>query len=79
MTEIDMCGTLCPEPVLAAHRALRALPPGARLRLLADDPVAEIDVTHFCRSRGHLLVSVTRERGICAFVIERAADAPVAR
>ncbi len=75
MTEpLDMCGTLCPEPVLAANRALGKMQPGAELVLLADDPVAEIDITHYCRSKGHRLVSVTRNDGVFWFRIRRAVD-----
>lgn len=68
---LDMRGTLCPEPVLAANRALGAMAPGARLRLLADDPVAEIDIAHFCRSRGHRLLSARRDGDVFEFVIAR--------
>lgn len=69
---LDMRGTLCPEPVLAARRALAALPPGAVLEMLADDPVAELDITHFCTRTGHSLLSVTRRDGVFRFRIRRA-------
>ena len=29
---------------------------GARLRLIADDPAAAVDVPHFCAEAGHLLI-----------------------
>ena len=51
--EIDARGLKCPLPVLRAQRALRGLAPGAVLRLLADDPMAAIDVPHFCAEAGH--------------------------
>jgi tRNA 2-thiouridine synthesizing protein A len=69
---LNMCGTFCPEPVLAANRVLNELPEGAELVLLADDPVAEIDITHFCRSKGHCLLSVTQRDGTFWFRIRRA-------
>ncbi len=68
---LDMRGTLCPEPVLGAHRELRQMALGERLTLLADDPVAEIDITHFCRSRGHVLLSCRQEGKWFEFLIER--------
>lgn len=71
---LDMRGTLCPEPVLAANRMLRTMPPGAELVVLADDPVAEIDITHYCRTGGHDLLSVTRGEGYFRFRIRRAVD-----
>ena len=58
MTEIDAIGLLCPLPVLRARKALIALRPGDLLRLLADDPMAMVDVPHFCAQSGHSLLSV---------------------
>ena len=55
--EIDATGLLCPLPVLRARKALAALPPGALLRVLADDPAARIDLPHFCTEGGHVLVT----------------------
>ena len=55
--ETDARGLRCPLPVLRAARALRGLPPGAVLRLLTTDPMAEIDVPHFCAEAGHRLVA----------------------
>lgn len=55
--EIDATGLLCPLPVLRARKALAALPPGALLRLVADDPAARIDLPHFCAEAGHALVA----------------------
>jgi tRNA 2-thiouridine synthesizing protein A len=54
--EIDARGLLCPLPVLRAAGRLRAMPPGAVLRLLADDPAAVVDVPHFCAEAGHALL-----------------------
>ena len=50
---VDARGLRCPLPVLRAQKRLSALPPGAVLRLLASDPMAEIDVPHFCAEAGH--------------------------
>jgi tRNA 2-thiouridine synthesizing protein A len=55
--EADARGLRCPLPVLRAARALRALPPGAVLRLLTTDPMAEVDVPHFCAEAGHRLLA----------------------
>ncbi|MBP7001822.1 sulfurtransferase TusA family protein [Amaricoccus sp.] len=61
--EIDATGLLCPLPVLRARKRLLALPPGAVLRLLADDPAAVVDVPHFCAEQGHALLAETRLDG----------------
>jgi len=44
---VDARGHRCPVPTLKLRRALEAAPVGARLRLVADDPLARIDVPHF--------------------------------
>ena len=51
--EIDALGLLCPLPVLRLKKRMRPLPSGATIRLLADDPAAQIDVPHFCAEAGH--------------------------
>lgn len=60
MTEItdtlDALGLLCPLPVLKARKRLKSLSDGAVLQLLADDPAAIVDVSHFCAEAGHGLV-----------------------
>lgn len=55
-TWVDAIGLLCPLPVLRLRKRLMALPAGGVLCLLADDPVAVIDVPHFCAEAGHELV-----------------------
>lgn len=49
---VDARGHRCPVPTLRLRRALEAAPPGARVRLLADDPLARIDVPHFAAQIG---------------------------
>ena len=70
--EIDATGLLCPLPVLRARKALAGLPPGALLRLLADDPAARIDLPHFCAQSGHaLLAEEDLGEGRHAYLIRR--------
>ena len=49
---VDARGHHCPVPTLRLRRALEAAPAGAIVRLLADDPMARIDVPHFVREAG---------------------------
>ena len=50
---VDALGLLCPLPVLRLRKRMADLPPGATVRLLADDPAAHVDVPHFCAEQGH--------------------------
>ena len=66
---VDARGHRCPVPTLKLRRALEAAPAGARLRLLADDPLARIDVPHFLNELGLRLEAVTEEAGALSFLI----------
>ena len=59
---VDATGLLCPLPVLKLRKRMRPLPSGGRIRLLADDPAAAVDVPHFCAEAGHELVVRDRQR-----------------
>lgn len=70
--EIDALGLLCPLPVLKARRRLGALPRGAVLAVLSDDPAAVVDIPHFCAEQGHaLLAQAPSGRGGRRFVIRK--------
>lgn len=72
--EVDALGLLCPLPVLRARKRLAGLAPGATLAILADDPVAVIDLPHFCAEEGHVLLSQDADpRGGRRFLIRRGA------
>ena len=60
--DLDARGLLCPLPVLKLRKRLQSLPRGAEFRMLADDPMARIDVPHFCAEQGHALLA-TQEIG----------------
>lgn len=73
-TVLDVRGLNCPLPVLKANRALRDLPAGARLRVLATDRASVTDFQIFCRETGHALVSFADENGVFSFTIKRRAQ-----
>ena len=49
---VDARGHRCPVPTLRLRKALEDAPAGAHVRLLADDPMARIDVPHFAAEIG---------------------------
>lgn len=75
-TTLDARGLSCPLPVLKANRALRTMPEGARLRVLATDRASITDFQVFCRETGHALVAFTDHNGVYAFTIKRRAGRP---
>ena len=68
---IDVRGLKCPLPVLKAARRMEPHPGGTRFRVLATDPMAAIDVPHFCNEQGHRLLSSAREGDELSFEIEK--------
>ena len=68
---IDARGHRCPVPTLKLRRALEALAPGATVRLMADDPMAKIDVPHFAAEAGHEVIETAEADGGITFRIRR--------
>ncbi|MDO9709943.1 sulfurtransferase TusA family protein [Paracraurococcus lichenis] len=73
-TLLDVQGLTCPLPVLKANKALRGLPAGARLTVLATDPASVKDFSAFCQETGHELVSFAEDAGVYRFVLRKRAD-----
>jgi len=69
--DIDATGLLCPLPVLKARKRLKAMPAGAVLRLVSDDPAAVVDVPHFCAEQGHDLLETVRQGPARAYLIRK--------
>lgn len=69
--EVDAIGLKCPLPVLRLRKALQAVETGGTVRLLTDDPVAVIDVPHFCKEAGHDLVASQADGSTRVFVVRR--------
>ena len=68
---IDARGHRCPAPTLKLRRALERADAGARIRLLADDPMAQIDVPHFLAQAGARLIHATEAAGVFDFLIAK--------
>lgn len=70
-TTLDLSGLLCPLPVLKARKALEAMTTGSELVVLATDPMAAIDMPHFCNEQGHTLLEQSNTDKIFKFRIKR--------
>jgi tRNA 2-thiouridine synthesizing protein A len=73
----DARGLKCPLPVLRMEKRLAALSAGARLVVLATDPIAKVDIPLYCIQQGHACVTSTVE-GALRFEITKRADGPAA-
>jgi tRNA 2-thiouridine synthesizing protein A len=68
---VDARGHRCPVPTLRLRKALEQAAEGQVVRLLADDPLAKIDVPHFAQTEGFRLLSCTQEGRTLVFEVAR--------
>ena len=68
---LDAKGLRCPLPVLKARKALKAMPAGAILRVLATDPGSVKDFEAFCKTTGYRLLRHEQDGEILIFDIEK--------
>jgi len=67
---VDARGHRCPTPSLKLQKAVRDSGPGARLVLLATDPMARIDVPWLMADLGGRVLSVEEQEGVLRITVE---------
>lgn len=67
---LDARGLRCPLPVLKMEKRLDGLPAGARLTVLATDPIAKVDIPLYCRQHGHAC-ETAEQNGVLQFRIAK--------
>ena len=70
---LDAKGLNCPLPILKAKKALKSVPEGGTLEILATDPGAVADFQAFCRTTGNELVEHDEEDGVYRFILRKPA------
>lgn len=58
---LDFTGLKCPLPALMAKRALKLCAAGTEVEVIADDPLAHIDIPHMCRQEGFDVIASERD------------------
>jgi len=56
----DLRGLKCPLPVMKTRKRLSTMAPGSALWVETTDPLAVIDISHFCHEDGHALEASER-------------------
>ena len=69
---LDTRGLRCPLPVIKTEALLRKVPAGAKIKVLADDPLAQVDIPHFCREAGHHVEIDEDGDDFCVFLVTAA-------
>ena len=68
---LDAKGLNCPLPSLRAKKALKDVPMGGTLQILATDPGAVKDFEAFCRTTGNELMESKQHEKVFSFLIKR--------
>jgi TusA-related sulfurtransferase len=68
---IDVRGLFCPEPVFRTKIEIDRLGIGNVLKVVADDPEAEEDISRWVTRNGHELVNFTKEGKDLVFLIKK--------
>lgn len=68
---VDARGLSCPMPVLELAKAIEQVDVGGRVRLLATDPAAKVDVPVWCRMQRQALRSQDLDEHVWRFEVER--------
>ncbi len=69
---VDARGLKCPLPVLKMEKRLDELPAGARLTVLATDPVAKVDIPLHCIQQGHACTTFAEGEVLRFAIVKRA-------
>ena len=68
--EVDARGHRCPVPSLKLRKAMEGAPVGARLTLLATDPMARIDVPYLMSEQGGRVCEIEEVDGTLRITVE---------
>lgn len=66
---VDARGHRCPVPTLRLRRAMEAAGDGGRVLLIADDPLARIDVPHLVAQKGWRLIDSEQDGSTLRFLV----------
>ena len=72
-TILDIRGLSCPLPIIQTTKAMRDMPAGGVLQVLASDPGALADLEAFCSSTGNELVGWQDDAGVVSVSIRKIA------
>jgi len=70
-TTVDAKGLSCPMPIVKTAQAVKAVPAGELIEVLATDPGSVKDFAAWTRSTGNAIVEQTEDDGVYRFVIKR--------
>ena len=68
---VDVRGEFCPVPVIRMSDAIRQLPVGGIVLVIADDPAIAIDLPAWCHSNGHQQERLSRDGSEYRYLVHK--------
>nr|WP_166390127.1 sulfurtransferase TusA family protein [Candidatus Nitrosotalea sp. TS] len=68
---IDVRGMFCPEPVFRTKIEMERMAVGNILKIIADDPASEEDISRWVNRSGHQLLSINKPGKDLEFTIKK--------
>ena len=59
---IDTTGLRCPLPLLKVQKKINSLRKNREALIITDDPMAEVDLKHFCSNNNYLLKEIKNKQ-----------------
>lgn len=69
---IDVRGLYCPEPVFRTKIEIEKLIVGDKIKVIADDPESEEDISSWVKRTGHELIALEKKEKDLEFLIRKA-------
>ncbi len=69
--ELDCVGLYCPIPIFKTKEEIEKIEIGQVLRVEADDPAAEEDITRWAKRTGHEILKFEKDGPMLTFYIRR--------
>ena len=70
---LDARGSACPMPIVKTSQAIKTIPVGDSLEILATDRGSVSDVPAWCTFTGNELLEQTEDAGVFRFVVRKVA------
>ena len=68
---LNLKGLSCPLPIVKTAKAMKELPPGEIVEVLATDPGSVPDFKAFCQATGNQMVESSEDSGVYRFVLKK--------
>jgi tRNA 2-thiouridine synthesizing protein A len=70
-TRLNTLGQLCPQPIIETAQRIKKIKKGQVLEIISDDWGMMTDLPAWCKSTGHLLISIKEEKDLIRSYVKK--------